>query len=60
MRLLAFIPAAITITAGLSIACAFLDGVILPRVRARAAHKRRQAIKSNRKPWPAWLAWLHV
>jgi UPF0716 family protein affecting phage T7 exclusion len=58
-QVLLLVPGAITAAAGLAVACAFLDGVVRPALRARATHKRLQALKSARKPWPAWMAWLH-
>jgi hypothetical protein len=52
------VPATIAAAAGLAMVCAFLDGVIRPSLRARATRKRLQALKTTRKPWPAWMAWL--
>ena len=59
MTFLIIIPAAIAAAAGMAITCAFVEGVICPAMRGRATRKRIQAVKNNRKPWPAWVAWLH-
>ena len=60
MSPLILIPGGIAAAAGLAMACAFFEGVVRPAARARATRKRLQSVKSNRKPWPAWLAWLHA
>ena len=54
------IVGAIPAAAVLAMLCAIFGGVIRPATRARANRKRLAALKTNRKPWPAALAWLHL